>query len=119
MEFIGIDKLSDSVKKNSDIIDINLSNFNASFLVDNYSEENYKLRITDLRNEFNRLCKNKSETKNLDEQKFSVEDKNIYLCKEKLFSYEEVIQILKELNSNIELYNSDKLNQLLNQIKYN
>ena len=47
------------------------------------------------------------------------ENKNIYLCKEKLFSYEEVIQILKELNSNIELYNSDKLNQLLNQIKYN
>ena len=82
MEFIGIDKLSDSVKKNNDIIDINLSNFNASFLVDNYSDENYKLRITDLRNEFNRLCKNKNETKNLDEQKFSVEDKNIYLCKE-------------------------------------
>ena len=47
------------------------------------------------------------------------ENKNIYLCREKLFSYEEVMQILKELDINLKLYNSDKLNNLLNQIKYN
>ena len=47
------------------------------------------------------------------------ENKNIYLCREKLFSYEEVMQILKELDINLKLYNADKLNNLLNKIKYN
>ena len=59
MEFVSVDDLSDSVKKNTDLIDINLDNFNSGFLIDNFSLDDYRLRGTELRKEFNRLCKNK------------------------------------------------------------
>ncbi len=47
------------------------------------------------------------------------ENKNIYLCKEKLFSYDDVIQILNQLGDSLRVYDSDKLFKILNQIKYN
>ncbi len=47
------------------------------------------------------------------------ENKNIYLCKEKLFSYNDVTQILNQLDAALRAYDSDKLFKILNQIKYN
>ena len=47
------------------------------------------------------------------------ENKNIYLCKEKLFSYNDVTQILNQLDDALRAYDSDKLFKILNQIKYN
>ena len=47
------------------------------------------------------------------------ENKNIYLCKEKLFSYNDVTQILNQLDDALRAYDSDKLFKILNKIKYN
>ena len=78
---LNIQNIMDSVKKNHDLIDIKLKNYNSSFMVDNFTTIN-NLKQTRLRKEFNQLCKNKLESKNL-ETSLSINDKKIYICKEK------------------------------------
>ena len=63
METITLTRLEQSVNKITDLIDINLANFNENFLVDNFKKDNI-LKSTKLRQEFNQLCKNKAESKN-------------------------------------------------------
>tara|TARA_B100001093_G_C26712436_1_gene964029 strand:- start:149 stop:1117 length:969 start_codon:yes stop_codon:yes gene_type:complete len=81
METLTLTRLEQSVKKISDLIDLNLDNLNESFLVDNFKTHN-NLKSTKLRKEFNQLCKNKAESKNMEEKTLSLESKKIYLCRE-------------------------------------
>ncbi len=81
METLTLTRLEQSVKKNNDLIDLNLEHINESFLVDNFKTYN-NLKSTKLRKEFNQLCKNKAESKNMEEKTLSLESKKIYLCRE-------------------------------------
>ena len=67
METINLTKLEQSVNKISDLIDLTLENLNPEFLVDNFKKDNI-LKNTKLRKEFNQLCKNKAESKNMEEK---------------------------------------------------
>ena len=67
METITLTKLETSVNKITDLIDLKLENLNPNFLVDNFRKDNI-LKNTKLRKEFNQLCKNKAETKNMEEK---------------------------------------------------
>lgn len=78
---INLKKLELSVSKVRDLIDITLENLNKTFLVDNFTPHN-TLKNTPLRNEFNQLCKNKAESKTMDEKSLSFENKKIYVCKD-------------------------------------
>ena len=49
--------------------------------MDNFKPVN-NLKSTKLRNEFNQLCKNKAESKNMEEKTLSLESKKIYLCRD-------------------------------------
>ena len=71
---INLKKLELSVSKVRDLIDITLENLNKTFLVDNFTPHN-TLKNTPLRNEFNQLCKNKAESKTMDEKSLSFENK--------------------------------------------
>jgi hypothetical protein len=81
METINLTKLEQSVSKISDLIDLTLDNLNPDFLVDNFKKDNI-LKNTKLRKEFNQLCKNKAESKNLEEKSLTLENKKIYVCRE-------------------------------------
>lgn len=81
MEAITLTKLEQSVGKITDLIDLKLENLNSDFLVDNFKKDNI-LRNTPLRKEFNQLCKNKAETKNIEEKSLNLENKKIYVCRE-------------------------------------
>jgi hypothetical protein len=78
-EVLSLQDIERSVKKVSDLVDININNLLDSFLVDNFEPVSV-LRNTELRNEFNNLCKGKTESKNIVEK--IVDNKKIYLCKE-------------------------------------
>lgn len=78
---VTLERLGNSIKKVSDLIDLNLDNLNQDFLVDNYQPHN-NLKSTKLRKEFNQLCKNKAESKNMEEKTLSLETKKIYLCRD-------------------------------------
>ena len=79
-EVLSLVDIEKSVKKVSDLIDININNLLNEFLVDNFEEASV-LRNTELRTEFNNLCKGKTESKNITE-KPQIDNKKIYLCKE-------------------------------------
>ena len=81
METINLARLEQSIKKITDLIDLNLENLNDDFLVDNFKKTN-NLKNTKLRSEFNKLCKNKAESKNLEEKSLNLENKKIYICRE-------------------------------------
>ena len=81
METINLTKLEQSVNKITDLIDLTLENLNPEFLVDNFKKDNI-LKNTKLRKEFNQLCKNKAESKNMEEKSLSLENKKIYVCRE-------------------------------------
>ena len=81
METITLTRLEQSVNKITDLIDINLSKFNENFLLDNFKKDNI-LKSTKLRQEFNQLCKNKAESKNIEEKSLSLDNKKIYVCRE-------------------------------------
>ncbi len=81
METITLTRLEESIRKISDLIDLNLDNLNETFMVDNFKPHN-NLKSTKLRKEFNQLCKNKAESKNMEEKTLSLESKKIYLCRE-------------------------------------
>ena len=78
---VTLERLEQSIKKVTDLIDVNLDNLNQEFLVDNFSPHN-NLKSTKLRQEFNQLCKNKAESKNMEEKTLSMESKKIYLCRD-------------------------------------
>ncbi len=78
---VTLERLENSIKKVTDLIDLNLDNLNQDFLVDNFKPVN-NLKSTKLRNEFNQLCKNKAESKNMEEKTLSLESKKIYLCRD-------------------------------------
>jgi hypothetical protein len=78
---VTLERLEQSIKKVRDLIDVNLDNLNQEFLVDNFSPYN-NLKSTKLRQEFNQLCKNKAESKNMEEKTLSMESKKIYLCRD-------------------------------------
>ena len=84
MEYLNPQQLKTSVQKFFDkggnIIDINIDNMNDDFCIDNFKSVNI-LRNSNFRQEFNSLCKGKTEAKNL-EEKPKFDDKKIYLCKE-------------------------------------
>lgn len=79
-EVLSLIDIEKSVKKVSDLVDININNLLEEFLVDNFEEVSI-LRNTELRTEFNNLCKGKTESKNIAE-KPQIDNKKIYLCKE-------------------------------------
>ena len=79
-EVLSLHDIEKSVKKVSDLVDINLNNLLQEFLVDNFEEVSI-LRNTELRSEFNNLCKGKTESKNMVDKPV-VDNKKIYLCKE-------------------------------------
>lgn len=81
METLTLTRLEESIRKISDLIDLNLDNLNETFMVDNFKPQN-NLKSTKLRKEFNQLCKNKAESKNMEEKTLSLESKKIYLCRE-------------------------------------
>ena len=81
METINLTRLEQSVNKITDLIDLTLENLNPDFLVDNFKKDNI-LKNTKLRSEFNQLCKNKAETKNIEEKSLSLENKKIYVCRD-------------------------------------
>lgn len=78
-DILSLQDIERSVKKVSDLVDININNLLDSFLVDNFEPVSV-LRNTELRSEFNNLCKGKTESKNIVEKK--IDNKKIYLCKE-------------------------------------
>jgi len=78
---VTLERLENSIKKVTDLIDLNLDNLNQEFLVDNFKPHN-NIKSTTLRNEFNQLCKNKAESKNMEEKTLSLESKKIYLCRD-------------------------------------
>ena len=57
-DVLSLQDIERSVKKVSDLVDINISNLLDSFLVDNFEPVSV-LRNTELRSEFNNLCKGK------------------------------------------------------------
>ena len=63
-DVLSLQDIERSVKKVSDLVDINISNLLDSFLVDNFEPVSV-LRNTELRSEFNNLCKVKTESKNI------------------------------------------------------
>ena len=81
METISLTRLEQSVNKITDLIDITLENLNKEFLIDNFEKTN-NLKSTKLRKEFNQLCKNKAESKNMEEKSLNLENKKIYVCRE-------------------------------------
>ena len=81
METISLARLEQSVNKITDLIDITLENLNTEFLIDNFEKVN-NLKSTKLRKEFNQLCKNKAESKNMEEKSLNLENKKIYVCRE-------------------------------------
>jgi len=81
MEVVTLDRIEKSIKKITDLIDLNLEDLNEDFIIDNFKPYN-NLKSTKLRKEFNQLCKNKAESKNMEEHTLSLETKKIYLCRE-------------------------------------
>ena len=79
-EVLSLHDIEKSVKKVSNLVDININNLLQEFLVDNFEEVSI-LRNTELRSEFNNLCKGKTESKNMVDKPV-VDNKKIYLCKE-------------------------------------
>lgn len=80
-QYLNLNQLEQSVKKINDLVDISINNFNKSFNIDNFEPVSI-LRNTNLRTEFNTLCKGKQESRNLNEQDNKENDKKIFLCKE-------------------------------------
>lgn len=78
--YVTIEDLETSVKKVNNILDININNFNESYLIDNF-KKNCILRNSNLRNQFNTLCKGKKESKDINNTEKKVCNK-IFLCKE-------------------------------------
>ena len=76
---LSLAELEKTIKKVNDMVDIQLQNFNESFMIDNFEKKNI-LRNTILRSEFNSLCKGKTEAKNIGDICYE-NDKKIYLCK--------------------------------------
>lgn len=81
METISLTRLEQSVNKITDLIDITLENLNIEFLIDNFQKTN-NIKSTKLRKEFNQLCKNKAESKTMEEKSLNLENKKIYVCRE-------------------------------------
>jgi hypothetical protein len=81
MSSINLIQLENSINKNKDLIDLNLEKLNEDFLVDNFKEVK-NLKNTELRKEFNQLCKNKAESKTIEETSLNLENKKIFFCRE-------------------------------------
>ena len=80
-QYLNLNQLEQSVKKINDLVDITINNFNDSFIIDNFEPVSV-LRNTNLRTEFNNLCKGKQESRSLNEQDNKENNKKIFLCKE-------------------------------------
>ena len=65
---LTLQNVENSIKRVTDIVDVQLKNFNEMFMVDNYIQPNI-LRNSVLRSEFNNLCKGKTESKQMDTNK--------------------------------------------------
>ena len=77
---VSMDELGGLVKKVDMILDININNFNDDFLVDNFKKI-CVLRNSNLRTQFNNICKGKQESKEINITEVKQCNK-IYLCKE-------------------------------------
>lgn len=97
---LSLSNVEKSIKKVTDMIDINLKLLNEDFLIDNYQKP-ATLRNSILRAEFNNLCKGKTEAKNMEEPVYE-NNKKIYLCKED--QIRDIPPILKKLFSNPKKY---------------
>lgn len=97
---LSLAELEKTIKKVNDMVDIQLQNFNESFMIDNFEKKNI-LRNTILRSEFNSLCKGKTEAKNIGDICYE-NDKKIYLCKAD--QIRDIPPILKTLFDNPKKY---------------
>ena len=97
---VSIEDLETSIKKVNNILDINISNFNNSYLIDNF-QKNCILRNSNLRNQFNNLCKGKKESKDINNTEKKVCNK-IFLCKEE--QIRDIPQLLVSLFDNPKKY---------------
>ena len=100
MSTLTLSDIERSIKKVSDMVDVQLKDLNSSFMVDNYQAPN-TLRNSILRSEFNNLCKGKTEAKKMDEVSYENE-KKIYLCKED--QIRDIPPLLKSLFDNPKKY---------------
>lgn len=80
MNNINLEDIERSIKKVNKILDIDIKNLNNSFLIDNF-EKNCLLRNSNLRNQFNTICKGKQESKDINDSEVKQCNK-IFLCKD-------------------------------------
>lgn len=97
---LTLQNVETSIKCVTDIVDVQLKNLNDMFMVDNYVAPN-TLRNTMLRSEFNNLCKGKTESKQMDTNKYE-NQKKIYLCSED--QIRDIPPLLKPLFDNFKKY---------------
>ena len=97
---LTLQNVEKSIKCVTDIVDVQLKNLNDIFMVDNYVEPSI-LRNTTLRSEFNNLCKGKTESKQMDNNKYE-NQKKIYLCSED--QIRDIPPLLKPLFENFKKY---------------
>ena len=77
---VSLNDIENSIKKVKTILDINIVNINNSYLIDNF-KNNCVLRNSNLRTQFNTICKGKQDSKEINTTEVKQCNK-IYLCKE-------------------------------------